>query len=44
MKIENEIKQKQFISKKHKAMVNIIFTYNWLIKNQIEVLKPFDLT
>lgn len=44
MKIEEEIKQKQFKSEYHKAIVNIIFTYNWLIKNQVEILKPFDIT
>ncbi len=44
MKIEDEIKQKQFKSEYHKAMINIIFTYNWLIKNQIEVLKPYGIT
>lgn len=44
MKIEEEIKQKQFKSEYHKAMVNIIFTYNWLIKNQVEVLEPYGIT
>lgn len=44
MKIEEEIKQKQFKSERHKATVNIIFTYNWLIKNQVEVLKPYGIT
>ena len=44
MKIEEEIKQKQFNSENHKAMINIIFTYNWLIKNQVEVLKPYGIT
>ncbi|PJB00335.1 MAG: MarR family transcriptional regulator [Ignavibacteriales bacterium CG_4_9_14_3_um_filter_30_11] len=44
MKIEEEIKQKQFKSEYHKTLINIIFTYNWLIKNQVEILKPFDIT
>jgi len=44
MKIEEEIQQKQFKSEYHKAMVNIIFSYNWLIQHQIEVLKPFGIT
>lgn len=44
MNIEEEIKQKQFNSENHKAMINIIFTYNWLIKNQVEVLKPYGIT
>jgi len=44
MKIEDEIKQKQFKSEGHKAIVNLIFTYNWLIKNQVEVLKPYGIT
>ena len=44
MKIEEEIKQKQFKSEYHKAIINIIFTYNWLIENQVEILKPFNIT
>ena len=44
MKIEDEIQQKKFKSEYHKAMVNIIFSYNWLIQHQIEVLKPFGIT
>lgn len=44
MKIEEEIKQKQFKNEYHKAMVNIIFSYNWVIKNQVELLKPYGIT
>ena len=44
MKIEDEIKQQQFVIPQHRAGMNIIFTANWL-QNQIAVLlKPLDLS
>jgi DNA-binding MarR family transcriptional regulator len=44
MKIEEEIKQQQFVIPQHRAGMNIIFTANWL-QNQIAVLlKPLDLS
>lgn len=44
MKLEEEIVQKKFNSEYHKAIVNIIFTYNWLTEKQVKILKPFDIT
>lgn len=45
MTLENEIKQiKPFSSKKEKAIVNVIFTSNWLFAIQNRLLKPFDLS
>ncbi len=45
MTLENEIKQnKPFSSKKEKAIVNVIFTSNWLFTIQNKLLKPFDLS
>ena len=44
MKLEEEISQKAFRNNKHKAIVNIIFSYNWLLKNHFKLLKPYDLT
>ncbi len=45
MTLENEIKQnKPFSSKKEKAIVNVIFTSNWLYTIQNKLLKPFDLS
>ena len=40
MKLEDEIKQKEFKSEYHKAMVNMIFTSNWLDANS----KKFGVT
>ena len=45
MTLENEIKQiKPFSSKKEKAIVNVIFTSNWLFTIQNRLLKPYDLS
>jgi DNA-binding MarR family transcriptional regulator len=44
MKLEEEIFQKSFRNNKHKAVVNIIYTYNWLYSRQYDLLKPYGLT
>jgi DNA-binding MarR family transcriptional regulator len=44
MRIEEEIKQETFKSPLHRAIVNLLYTNNWLIHSQMQVLKPFDLT
>ena len=44
MKIEDEIQQKQFKNEYHKAIVNLMFTYNWLIQHQVDILKPYGIT
>jgi DNA-binding MarR family transcriptional regulator len=44
MKIEEEIKQSVFKSAHSKALVNIMFTNNWLCNIQMEILKPYDIT
>ena len=44
MKLEDEIFQKKFKSEYHKAVVNLIFTYNWMRDFQVNTLKPFDIT
>ncbi len=44
MKIEEEIKQSVFKSAHSKALVNIMFTNNWLCNIQMEILKPYDVT
>lgn len=44
MRLEEEINQtKGFGSEKNKAMVNIIFTSNWMMDRMTEVLKPFKI-
>lgn len=44
MKLEEEIKQKTFISPYHRLTVNILFTASWLNTQTIRVLKPFGIT
>lgn len=44
MKLEEEIRQTHFTSSHQKAVINLIFTYNWLINKQQELLKPFGIT
>lgn len=44
MAIEQDIQQEVFKSSFTKAVVNIIYTSNWISNKQLEVLKPFDLT
>ncbi len=44
MKLEEEIVQKNFQNEYHKAIVNIVYTYNWIIEKQTKLLKPFDIS
>ncbi len=44
MKLEEEISQKSFKTEFHKATVNLIYTYNWLVNYQIDLLKPYEIT
>lgn len=44
MGIGQDIKQEKFVSEKSKATLNIIFTGNWIIQQQNEILKPFGIT
>ncbi len=44
MGISEELKQSKFQSEESKAIVNIIFTGNWMTQRQHELLKPFGLT
>lgn len=44
MTIETAIKQKKFANPYHKLLVNIIYTGNWLMNKQMEMLRPFDLS
>ena len=44
MKLEEEISQKKFQNEYHKATVNLIYTYNWLVNYQVMYLKPHDIT
>ncbi len=44
MKLEQEIKQPKFRNDFHKLTVNIIYTYNWLVKGQMELFQKYDIT
>ncbi len=44
MEIEKEIVQRKFKNPLHKAVVNIIFTSNWLNSQESHRLKPFGVT
>ena len=44
MKLEEAIKQKRFESSQIKAMLNIMYTANWLMGEFRDVYKPFGIT
>jgi DNA-binding MarR family transcriptional regulator len=44
MSLEQEIHQRAFENNYHRAIINMVFTTNWLIDRQMEVLKPFGIT
>jgi DNA-binding MarR family transcriptional regulator len=44
MRLEDEISQKKFKSDYHKALVNVIYTNNWLINLQSGLFKKHGLT
>ncbi len=44
MGISEDLKQSKFTTPTSKAIVNIIYTGNWMMQQQQELLKPFGLT
>ncbi len=44
MGLEQDIKQKKFKDEFSKAVVNLIFTNNWLNEKQNKIFKPYGLT
>jgi DNA-binding MarR family transcriptional regulator len=44
MKLEAEIKQKRFLNSRQKAIVNLIYTNNWVVYRQAALLKRFGVT
>jgi DNA-binding MarR family transcriptional regulator len=44
MGISEDLKQSHFQSEAQKAIVNAIYTGNWIVQKQQELLKPFGLT
>lgn len=44
MSINKDINQRKFRNEHQKAMINLIYTYNWLMENTRKQLDQFDLT
>jgi len=44
MRLEEEILQDSFQSECHRAIVNILYTYHWLVEQLRTILKPFGIT
>ena len=44
MRIEEEIKQQKFSSPHQKAVINLIYTANWLTSRQQDFFKPHNIT
>jgi DNA-binding MarR family transcriptional regulator len=44
MRLEEEIQQKEFKNENQKALVNIIYTFNWLDSKFKDFFKIYDLT
>jgi DNA-binding MarR family transcriptional regulator len=44
VKIEEAIKQKKFDSPVHKAMINVIYTYNWLSSLWTGFFEQYEIT
>lgn len=44
MRLEDEIKQKEFKSEYNKAIVNMIYTFNWMDARSRSFFEPFGLT
>ncbi|MGB0888049.1 MAG: MarR family winged helix-turn-helix transcriptional regulator [Vicingaceae bacterium] len=44
MRLEEELKQDKFQSEYQKAMLNVLFTSNWLESETARILKPFGIS
>src|SRR6218665_1352327 len=44
MKIEDEIKQQRFVSPNQKAVINLLYTTNWLLAKQKDFFKSYNVT
>lgn len=44
MELEKEIKQSSFKTPASKAVLNIIYTGNWLMSRNLQLLKPFGIS
>jgi len=44
MKLEEELKMKQFESPHHRTLLNIMFTSSWLADRMSAITKPYDIS
>lgn len=44
MSLEQDIKQAKFRNEHHKGLINIIYTYNWIMERQKAFFDPEDIT
>ena len=44
MRLEEELKQDKFQSEHQKAVLNVLFTSNWLESDSARILKPFGIS
>ncbi len=44
MSLEQDIKQAKFRNEHHKGLINIIYTYNWVMERQKAFFDPEDIT
>lgn len=44
MKIEDEIKQPRFVSPSQKAVINLLYTTNWMVSRQKDIFKSYNIT
>ncbi|MBX9850158.1 MAG: MarR family transcriptional regulator [Cytophagaceae bacterium] len=44
MRLEDELKQREFSNDYHKGIVNIIYTFNWIDSHSSSFFKNYDLT
>lgn len=44
MKIEEEIKQNRFRNSQQKAVINLLYTTNWLLGKQKDIFQPYNIT
>ena len=44
MALEDDIKQEKFKSEYNKMIVNLMFTTNWVVAKEMELLRPHGLT
>lgn len=44
MRLEEEIKTRQFRNQRQKLLLNILYTHGWLMARQLQVLQRHDIT